>query len=259
MKSYYLLLLLLLYINFSFSETRNTGLFQDITVVTEHAPPFQYSSKMQVDSGFSVDLFNEICNELHLSLLVKSYPWVRAYEMAQHRKNVLIFSITRNEEREEKFQWAGQICVLEDFLWTLDNGNIPPLKDLTDVAGYKVGVPHDDNQHQFLKDKGLEDGKELYIVPNWDQAIKMFYSGRVDFVMGSELMLMERIKVLKLDPSAIKKSLSLGKMGQGLYFAFSKETPEAVVNEFTQALQKIKQDGRYDAIWDKWVGSEKKK
>lgn len=246
-------IILVLLLSFISAEVTNKQLFKDIEVVTEHAPPFQYCSNTLVDSGFAVDIISEVFKELDISKKITSYPWVRAYNMALHNNNILIFSITRSKEREDKFQWAGELCVLEDYLWALNSHKIDSLLSIEEAKKFITAIPHNDNQHQFLKSLGLKDNKHLYIVPSWDQAIQMLYSNRVDFVMGSELMLMARIKSLNLDQSKIKKVYPLGKMGAGLYFAFNKETSPQIVEHFSQALNQIKEDGRYQKIWDKWT------
>jgi len=58
------------------------------------------------------------------------------------------------------------------------------------------------------------------------------------------------------DPNeAAVPQLSLDDLGgaDGLCMAFSRDTPDEVVERFRQALARVRADGRYDAIVAKWL------
>lgn len=225
-----------------------------IRFVTENAPPFQISNNGKLVDGLAFDLIRAAQKRLNLNIDIEVYPWSRSYSIAQGDANVLIFSITRTEMREKLFKWIDTIYVLEDYLWALKNSTGTKEKTTAkELANYRTGVQRDDQQYNYLKEWGLSENKGLIIVPTWDQAIKMLYANRLDFIMGSELMLTQRLKANKLDPQKIEKRVYLGKMGSGLFFAFSNETSDSLVNVFINTFKDMRKSGEYIKIKDKWL------
>lgn len=239
---------------FSFLLVAGIVKAEEIKIVTEHWPPFQVVEKGKNIDGFSVKIVQEMLKETGVKARIKAYPWPRAYNMALKDKNVLIFSITRTEEREALFKWVGPIIGLGDSLWKLKSRKDISLNSLDDAKRYKIGVPRDDNQHQFLKQKGFKDTKHLKLLRRWDQTIQMLYKGRVDLIMGSELPIAYRVKGLKLDSSKLEQAYEIGQQWGDLSIAFSKSTSDELVQQFRTALEKIKNEGTFDKIRTEWEG-----
>ncbi len=53
------------------------------------------------------------------------FVWARAYEIALHEKNVLIYSIKRTSERESLFKWVGVIVPIDFYFYALAESPIP--------------------------------------------------------------------------------------------------------------------------------------
>lgn len=225
-----------------------------IRIVTENAPPFQIVENGKVIDGLAFDLLQAAQRRLDINIEIEAYPWSRAYAIAQSDSNILIFSITRSEAREPLFKWIDTIYVLEDYLWALKSSTkTKDKKTAKELMKYRTGVQRDDQQYAFLRQWGLQENKGLVIVPTWDQAITMLYANRLDFVMGSELMLTQRLEINNLDPAKVEKRVYLGKMGDGLFFAFSKQTPDSLVNIFKKTFKEMREDGEYTKIKNKWL------
>lgn len=224
------------------------GKASEITVVTEHFPPFQIADGDRIIGGFSTEIVNALLKEAGVKTEILGFPWARAYRMALTGENVLIFSITRNEERENLFNWVGSIIALEDNLWSLSDNLM--IKSLEDAKQYKIAVPQDDNQHQFLVKNGFTN---MYLVPELDTALKMLYAGRVDLVMGNDISIPYRLETLNLESSKLKKTYKIGQQWGDLSIAFSKNTSEKLVHKFQMALEEIKNNGTFDEILNRWA------
>ena len=73
---------------------------ETLTIVTEDYPPYNYMENGRI-TGFSTEIVEAIVRKAGLQGIPKMYPWARAYMMVQNDKDVLIYTITRNQEREE--------------------------------------------------------------------------------------------------------------------------------------------------------------
>ena len=140
------------------------------------------------------------------------------------------------------------IIALEDYFWSLNDDVI--IRSLEDAKKYRIAVPRDDNQHQFLVNNGFT---KMYLVNDIETALKMLYAGRTDLVMGNEISTLYRLEALNFESSRLKRTYKIGQQWGDLSIAFSKNTSEELVHQFQIALEKIKSNGTFDKILNRWV------
>lgn len=224
-----------------------------IKVVTEHLPPFQVAEDSVVKSGLSYDLVTEMTRRTGDEYVMKAYLWEHAYSLALKKENVMIYSMIRSDEREAKFKWVGKIFDVDSYFWKLKSNNSIQVNTLEDVKNYKIGVSSEDNQHQSLLQDGFIEGENLYSTTYWDQAIKMLFLGRIDMIVGPEVMLSAKLKDLKYDMVKLEKVMARRKKTKGLYFAFSNMTSDTIVTRYKKAYQSMIDDGTFDTILKKYL------
>ena len=155
------------------------------------------------------------------------------------------------------FKWVGEIYPLKDYLWALNARDDILIDSLNNAKQYVIGVPRNDNQHQYLEGQGFMSPQNLHLTVSWPQSIRMLYAGRFDLIMGPPLPLRYNLKELGLDHSKLKRVYPLDRPPVPLYIAFSKKTSDSLVGEFQKAYQKITMNGTCDSILRKWLHQEK--
>ncbi|MBF0289991.1 MAG: transporter substrate-binding domain-containing protein [SAR324 cluster bacterium] len=226
---------------------------EEILIVTENFPPFQIAEKQSNGKvgGVSTEIVQAILKEVGMEATIKVYPWARAYKTAQKKKNVLIYSIGRNEERENLFKWVGTITNLKNYFYRLGSRGGIKVTSLEGAKQYITAVPRNDFRHLFLEGQGFGQ-KSLHIVTKTDQTVKMLFKEKVDLLIEDELAMPYQLKRLKFDPAHVAKAHFIPEASVDLYMAFSKQTSDNLVNKFKAALEKIKKEGTYDKIREKW-------
>lgn len=220
---------------------------EEVMVVTEILPPWQTTEGTTV-SGISTEIVEATLREADIEFKLKVYPWSRAYRIALERPKVLIYSIVRTPARENLFKWAGMIgSVKEHFFHLADREDIR-LSTVQDAKKYVTIIPRDDFRHQFLISKGFKDKLEFHLVNNQEQALRMLYAGRGDLILDDELTLAYELRQFKLDPAKIKTAIHIPEMSVDFEMAFSKQTPDRLVNKVRTALKVIKANGLYHEI-----------
>lgn len=227
-----------------------------INIVTEHMPPFQYCEDSEVKDGLAYDIVSELISRVDDRYCMKSFPWEQAYSLGLKRENVMIYSITRNEEREELFKWVGRIITMQDYLWKMRDNDSVQVGDLEDAKRFRIATPRDDNQHIFLKSNGFTENINMFPVRDMNQCIRMMYLGRTDMAIAPKLLMMERTKELGLDFHKLEKVIPIGAAEGGLYVAFSLSTSDEIVERYRKAYQGIIDDGTYGKIVQKWLSKE---
>ena len=224
---------------------------ESFTFLTEDYPPFGYIGQDGKPTGYSVEILQAILKELNIEANIKILPWKRAYVIAQRNKNTLLFTLTRTQKREKLFKWIGPIAPREIYLWKLKDRTNIKVDNLEDVKKYVIGSIRGDAGESQLLDMGFIINKN--VIPFYDQKhiYKNIYAQRIDFTYDLEFSIFFSLKKAGLDPNKIEKSLLLSS-GLEYYYGFNPNTSDLIVEEFRKALQKIKDNGTFDKIANKY-------
>ncbi len=84
-----------------------------------------------------------------------------------------------------------------------------------------------------------------------DNALKMLMMGRFDLWFEGEEIAFGSIEAAGLKPEDLQVMVRLST--QPVYFAFSRDTPDAVVQAWDAALAGMKRDGSYQRLLQKWL------
>ncbi len=222
------------------------------TVVTEDFPPYNYQVENQ-PRGLSVDVLQAVFDELYknkdqkLRPEIQFLPWARAYHKAQTVENVLIFSIARIPEREALFHWIGEIAPYRTSIYKLRRNPIE-ISSLRDAREYEVGVSQEDVIYSFLRSEGFE---RLDVIGSDLLNIQKLKHQRIPLIAYDEAAFhfaMEKVR----DPEAFERVLRIEPLSGSLYMAFSQGSDPKLIQAFQAALAKIKSDGRYDKILERY-------
>ncbi len=221
----------------------------ELRIVTEEFPPYNYFENGKL-TGISTEVVQAVLKEVGAETEIEVYPWARAYKVASEHKNVLIYSIGRIKEREELFNWVGVIAPCNLCLFKLKERKDINIQVLEDARKYEIGVLREDMCLQYLLNKGFV----IKTVTNADEnSIRMLMKNRVDLIPFDELGFAYKIKILGFNPSDFEKIFFLEELSGGLYMAFSKQTSENLTEKFRNALDRIKADGTYNLIINKYL------
>ncbi|MCQ4279952.1 transporter substrate-binding domain-containing protein [Pseudomonas stutzeri] len=225
-----------------------------VTVVTEELPPYN----MTVDgklTGMATEVVQAVLDEVGEAARIQSMPWARAYDIALNSENVLIYSIARTPQRESLFKWVGVIAPTRWFLFSLP-GTEFNLKSLDDARQYQIATVKEDVGEQYLIDKGFVIGRNLQSSNKYEHNYEKLKAGRVNLWISNELNAHYLVRQASGSPGdTAVPQLNLDDLGgaNGLCMAFSRNTPDEVVERFRQALSRVRADGRYDTIAARWL------
>lgn len=246
-------LLLAMLAAFAVSAVRAEPAVQ-VQVVTEELPPYNMTLDGRM-TGMSTEVVQATLKEAGLSAPMQSMPWARAYDLALHDDNVLIYSIARIPEREALFQWVGAIAPTRWYMYSYAARPIP-LKSLEDAKAYQNGVVKQDVGELYLSARGFRSGINLQASNRRELNYEKLKSAHIDLWIANELNAIWLARQAGDDPAkTLVRALALPELGgdDGLYMAFSLKTPAPLVARLRQALQRIHENGTYAAIARKWM------
>jgi polar amino acid transport system substrate-binding protein len=226
---------------------------EPIRVVTEELAPYNMTRDGQL-TGMSTEVVQAVLKEVNAQATFQSMPWARAYDLALHDPNVLIYSITRTPEREHLFKWVGTIATTRWYIYSSVNHPIR-LMDLDDARDWQTATVNEDVGEQYLVGKRFVIGQQLQPSNRYELNYQKLRTGHVDLWISDELNAAWLARQAGDDPErTLVQSLRIPELEEsgGFNMAFSAATPDATVALFQKGLKTIRENGTFDAIARKW-------
>ncbi|OQR31549.1 amino acid ABC transporter substrate-binding protein [Pseudomonas sp. Bc-h] len=224
-----------------------------IRVVTEELPPYNMTRDGQL-TGMSTEVVQAVLKQVNVQASIQSMPWARAYDLALHDPDVLIYSITRTPEREHLFKWVGTIASSRWYIYSAASHPVS-LLDLNDARDWQTATVNEDVGEQYLIGKQFVIGKQLQSSNRYELNYQKLQTGHVDLWISDELNADYLAREAGDEPErTLVQSLRVRELEEagGFNMAFSAGTADATVQLFQDGLNAIRENGTYDAIARKW-------
>lgn len=220
---------------------------QALTLYTEEYPPLNFSRDGK-PAGLGVEIVKEILHRTGQHAEIEVVPWTRGYNAAQTQADTGLFVTMRTEEREKLFKWVGPVLVTVTSFYALKGSGlrIDSLEDARS-AGI-IAVPREWYSYQALAAKDMPN---LYGVLGPKQMMTMLRYKRVPLVVADNVTLASLLALAELKPADVEPLYTL--MSSHAYIAFSPSTDDALIAQWQGALDQMKADGRFQAIYHKWL------
>lgn len=212
---------------------------QRIHAVTE-TTPYTYVANGKVTGSATEVVERTLKRAGFANHTVQLYPWARAYEMALNEPNVLIFLIARTPDREQQFQWVGEIMSIEYHLYRLASHALK-ISDLESAKAYTVGVMRDDVRQQYLRSKGFD---RLVVSAQSLDNFQKLLRGQVDLAPLTSDDAASLCLQTGFDCAKLVRVLTLSEASTGLYMAYSLQTPSGVVQRTQNAFRQLQAEGQ---------------
>lgn len=244
-KSVFFSLCLLIFTAASFCEAAEENPF---TYLTEDAPPQNYVKDGE-PRGLAVEILKDLWRRMGMKPgKIKLVPWTQGYRQALSTPNTVIFSTTRLEAREKLFKWVGPIRTPRLGLIGKKE-RLLKVASLGDLKKYRVATVIDDASETLLLSRNVP-AKNLVRFKTLKAAINSLTAGSVDMIAYGEENVWFHLKEQGFSRNMYEKVLTMS--GQADFYAFNKETPDAVIKRFQDAFLSMKKDGSYDRLLAKY-------
>lgn len=211
---------------------------EDLSLITEEYPPYNYMSSGKL-KGISVDMLIGAYRHLGKELLaddIKLQPWPRGYRSAKMGPNVLLFSMTRNKNREALFQWVGPITKTKIVLLAKKSRKFV-LNDISDAGQLLIGGIRDDIGLLLAAEQGVPQ-KHLKVSASANYLARLLALDRIDLWAYEENAAFLFLKRNGLNPNDYHSVYTLSE--SELFYALSLDTDLKVVRDLQQAVDQFK-------------------
>jgi polar amino acid transport system substrate-binding protein len=222
-----------------------------LKVVTSDFPPYQIINDEKVE-GLASEIVVEVIKNAGLTGNFRSYPWPRAYKIAQNEKDVLIYSIVRSPEREKRFKWIGNIAPFDVHFWRLSKRSDIKINTVEDAKRYIIGGVNNDIKATYLESKGFTVGKNLTLVNSDELNLKMLMAKRIDVLPADEFSFYYRLKIAHYEAADFTKLIKLKGIPDELYLAASLTTSDEIVNKLKKSLYDLQKTKQFKELQKKF-------
>ncbi|WP_170107137.1 substrate-binding periplasmic protein [Roseibium marinum] len=235
---------------------------RQIHIVTQDFAPLQWDNNGKPD-GYVADFMLAVVDRVRerLPVSVGSFdflPWKRAMLTAQLEPNVLFFSLSRTQEREDKFEWLGEVSPYGQYFYQLESRPAIAVDRIEDLMSLKlrIGVQDGGNLHSYLEQLGFGGNGNLVPITDYHQGIEMLYLGRLDLVPLTAFLAEASACRMGYDGALLKPVVFIEALAQPLWAVFSKESDPELVEAFRQEMAVLRENGFFDKtfaeIRDSW-------
>lgn len=225
---------------------------EPLRVVTEEFSPYNMTENGKL-TGLSTEVVQAVLDDAGMPASIESMPWARAYDIALHGENVLIYSITRSPERERLFNWVGVIVSTRTCLYSSAAHPIH-LDNLDQARAYQIGTVKEDVGEEYLQAHQFTVGQNLQSSNKYEFNYDKLRLGRLNLWISDARNAAWLARQAGDDPDKVLvESLPLDDLGEDLSLAFSLDTPPALVERLRHSLDDIHRNGKYAAIMRKWL------
>lgn len=198
--------------------------------------------------AFYLELVRAVLGELGQPQNIVEVPLARGLKLVQSRAHVVLFNLSRTEEREHLVHWVGPTLQENDYLYELSvrPTGVRSLAEATDMPVCVLnGSSHDSLfvEHQFT---------QLRRANSYAGCFRMLAAGRVLLVASADrdlpnILAEADVGIDEVAPSAVSLGQDHG------YIALSLDTPAPEVARWRAALAQLNRDGRYQQLYDRYA------
>jgi len=242
-------------------RTKTNGFLQQLTekylnspdfpgtlqIYTEQYPPLTFRNNSGEISGFGTDIVREIMKRNDTYANITLSLWSIGYDLALVNPNFCLFTMDRTPIRDTLFQWVGPLGTNATYFYTLAGSGITitSLEDAKNLSA--IGTVTSWFSDQYLRDLGFTN---LVSDPDPEVVTEMLFQGHVDAFVCSSVTFPDILRSLNYSYDQVVPEYVL--MSSDYYVAFSKNTSLDLVGQWQSALEAMKTDGTYDAIYHRW-------
>lgn len=209
--------------------------------------PISFHDGQRAD-GLVVEMAQEVQRRIGNRDPIEIVPWARANSMATMQPNVLLLSIVKTPERARYLRFVGPIFQTDLWGYVL-RSRVEALRARDPEWRHtRAGARRGSVFVSRARERGYDVQDEL---TGSDNAVRMLMAQRFDLWFEGQEIVAGALLKAGYAPSEVVPVVSLG--SDQVYFAFSRGTPEPVVQAWEGAIRAMKRDGSFQKIHQRWI------
>jgi len=225
-----------------------TGAAPKVVVIggDRNFPPYEFLDSSGKPAGFNVELSRAIAEVMGMEVEFRLGNWDDARRALQDGSVEVLQGLTYSEARSKDFDFSPPHNIVNTSVFA--RRGAAPVATLDALRGKEVIVQKGGSMHDYLLAHDV--GARLILVDTHAAALRLLASGKHDYALVGNLPGLYLGKELGLS-----NILPVGgPFGSGYYGYAVKKGNAELLSRFSEGLAILKNTGRYQKIYDKWLG-----
>lgn len=224
----------------------------DINILAENIPSEMENLGENRMGGIGGEVLTEALKANQITYKMVWSRWKVAQQQVQANKDKksFIVPLTRNPEREAKYNWVAKIYEVNTVFFT-KKGN-KKINSLKEIQGKKIGVLLETSYEQkIINAKGAAFKNEIASVPYDNLNARKLLTGEIDAWYDAIIGGNAFIKTEKLDRNQFEYGNVIDK--EDNYIATTNSTSSELINKVKNAIENFKKTKKYSEIIEKYI------
>lgn len=220
--------------------------YKKVTVAGDISlPPYEFMDEDGEYTGFNVDVMRAVALEMGFEVTIVPMNWEEAQTALQNGEVDAIQGMRRLEVREWLYDFTEPYF---ENNYAIFSSKASGIDSITDLHGKNVTSIQGDASNQILVNlKGIT----IKNVPDVKSAIELVVSGEADAAIGNPIVGIYHINKLGINDQIDISSTDLSSAAYGMAV---KKGNVTLQRQLDQGLDRIKKNGTFDTIYEKWFG-----
>lgn len=209
-------------------------------------PPYEYLDKNGQPTGYNVELTQAIAEVMGMNIEIRLGDWDEMLERLNSGDVDVLQGMVISDERKKKFSFSSPHAIIHHSIFA--RKGTPEPNGLGGLTHKTIMVQNKSIMHEYL----LESQVDTVITPVTAHvdALRILASGKHDYALVANLPGLYLGREFSLSNLEV-----VGKPFSSQRYSYSvlKEN-ESLVAQFSEGLAILKNTGRQQAIYDKWLG-----
>lgn len=218
-------------------------------------PPFHYQDEKGEPIGFEMELLKAVAKAGEFNITVQHAPR-NTLEETLNNGSIQIWSstVSISPERAAQMDFSQPFMYSDrDVIYIQDTEANKAITDLAHFKGKKLAVNEFSSSAKETATKLTGSEANVVVTKSYYLSMKELFAGNVDGVLDNGLVL---ANYTQSNPSAPKtRSILVAEEKKDFAFAVKKGNTE-ILDKLNKGLEKVKADGTYQKLVEKWFGNE---
>jgi PAS domain S-box-containing protein len=213
-----------------------------------NAEPMSFVSPTGQAEGFTLDLIHAISKEMEFPITEVVGPWGEIFSKFKSNDIDVLVSLAYTPERDGYIDFAVSHLTMQGAFFVKRGAHA--LQRVEDLNLIRLGVQPNSFAHEYVKAHGWD--RHLVFVPTLREALHALDEGKCDAVaaigiIGTHIARRDGLRDIVM--SDVSPGPLIYRLHMGVHAGDAKRL--ATLNE---GLARIRANGRYDQIYEKWIG-----
>lgn len=209
-------------------------------------PPYEFLNENGEPDGYNTELTLAIAEVMGIDVEIELGNWDAVRTRLEQGELDTLQGMAFSSERSEKYAFSPAHALVHQSIFARKGS--PRVEALEELGGHSVIVQQGGIMHDYLLANSV--GAELILVDTHAAALRLLASGQHDYALVANLPGLYLGRELELS-NIVPVGKPFGAQSYG--YSVMKDNTELLA-QFSEGLAILKNTGRQQAIYDKWLG-----